>query len=65
MKKVFLILFYSIMIIIFSPLIILILLIFGIFNIIWFIKEYPKYRKSLCYQETKIRYSHGFYISEY
>lgn len=65
MKKVFSILFYAIMIIIFSPIIILILLIFGIFNIIWFIKEYPKYRKSLCYQETKIRYSHGFYISEY
>lgn len=42
-----------------------IMLIYTMFIIIWFIKEYPKYRKSLCYRETKIRYSHSFYTSDY
>ena len=35
------------------------------FLFICFIKEYPKYRKSLCFKNSKLKYSHSLYISDY
>lgn len=52
MKKFFSTLFGIIMVIAFSPFILLILLIYGVFLFICFIKEYPKYRKSLCFKNS-------------
>ena len=65
MKKFFSTLFGIIMVIAFSPFILLILLIYGVFLFICFIKEYPKYRKSLFFKNSKLKYSHSLYISDY
>ena len=64
MKKKASVLLTIIVVIALWPLYLLFLITCCVFLLVFFIKEYPLYKKSACYKHTKLKYAHWFYISD-